>query len=47
MAHQSGSFDQAELGEGGDAVIEADFLDDAAVHHLEHGRADEAPSRGS
>src|SRR6516225_4681442 len=33
------SLDQAELGQGGHAIVEADLLDDFAVDHLQHGRA--------
>src|SRR4051812_46719295 len=38
---RSSGADQAELGEGSDAVVETIFLDDPAVLEAQHGRAGE------
>src|SRR5262249_12398762 len=38
---RSGGFDQPKLGERGDAVVEADLLDDLPVDHLQDRRARE------
>ena len=42
----SGGLEQAELGQRGDAVVEADLLRDLAVDHLQHRCAGEAHACG-
>src|SRR5437764_12814071 len=38
---RSGRLDQPKLGQCGDAIVEADLLDDLAVDHLQHRGAGE------